>query len=510
MSKLVRLLFTVGLIRLVLCQSLMASDFNIKKYGAKGDGVTNNTAVIQKAIDRLSKHGGGLIIFPEGTYLTGSLLLKSNISICLKKGSILLGSTNPYDYYPLVLSESFKNDDNAPLALIMASGARNISLEGEGMIDGQGLALALAIDSLHHKGIKIDPHYNTRRMRPDGNIRPKLFSFFGCDGIKVKGLSLRNSSCWGLSFNLCSHLVIEDADILNRAYWNNDGIDISDCRNVRVAHCSINSADDGICLKSHQPDACNDSIYIEDCEVRSSASAVKFGTASWGGFKNITIDNIRVFDTFRSAIAIESVDGGVIENIKVSRITAKHTGNAIFIRLGHRGGKNVGSIKNIMISDVSVEVPFDRPDLNYDLRGPEVDFFHNPFPSSIVGIPGYDIQNVRLENIEIIYPGRATKAMGYVPLWRLQQIPEQIDRYPEFSMFGELPAWGFYVRHAENIVMKNIKLRLADEDFRPAIVLDDAKDVSFDGLSLPNGTNQIAAQNSTITKTGELNITNIK
>ena len=311
---------------------------------------------------------------------------------------------------------------------------------------------------------------------------------FFCQSARIYqlGLHLMNSACWGVTFDLCSGLSIDQVSMTNRAYWNNDGFDITDCRRVKITRCNVNSADDGICLKSYHPDACNDSIYIADCDVRSSASAIKLGTASWGGFKNITIDNIRVFDTFRSAIAIESVDGGNIENICVSRITAKNTGNALFIRLGHRAGERAGTIKNVFIKDMNIEVPFDRPDINYDLRGPEVDFFHNPFPSSIVGIPGHYIEGVHLENIEITYPGRATKGMAYIPLSRLKQVPEQIDKYPEFSMFGELPSWGFYIRHAKDITLKNVRLKLADSDYRPAIILDDVRGEQMEQVSFPS------------------------
>ena len=199
----------------------------------------------------------------------------------------------------------------------------------------------------------------------------------------------------------------------------------------------------------------------------------------------MTIEDIEVFDTFRSAIAIESVDGGVIENIKVNNVVAKNTGNAIFIRLGHRSGERPGSVKHINLKNINVEVPFGRPDINYDLRGPEVDFFHNPFPASIAGIPEYRIEDVHLENIQISYPGRATKGMAYVPLSRLDQVPERIENYPEFSMFGELPAWGFYVRHAKGITFKNISLTLQDSDFRPAFVFDDVIDLQMDKIELP-------------------------
>lgn len=137
-------------------------------------------------------------------------------------------------------------------------------------------------------------------------------------------------------------------------------MDISDCRNVSITNCEINSADDGICLKSYYPGYANDSIYIANCTLSTSASTIKFSSASYGGFKNVTIENIKVYDTFRSVIAIESVDGADIENIEVSNVVAKNTGNAIFIRLGHRGGKNPGSIKNVYIHDIKVQVAFGR------------------------------------------------------------------------------------------------------------------------------------------------------
>ena len=150
---------------------------------------------------------------------------------------------------------------------------------------------------------------------------------------------------------------------------------------------------------------------------------------------------------------------------------------------------NTESGLHLTTSNLKCQVPFGRPDEAYDLRGPEVDFFHNPFPSSICGIPGNRIQDVTIENVEIRYPGRATKGMAYMPLWRVSDVPEQIKEYPEFSMFGELPSWGFYVRHAEDITFRNVSLTLADIDFRPAFVFDDTKRVSLQLVS-PSGEDQ--------------------
>ncbi|MFT3738308.1 MAG: glycosyl hydrolase family 28 protein [Breznakibacter sp.] len=291
-------------------------EFIVTQHGVVSDGKTLNTKAIQALIDHTSEQGGGTIVFPQGRFLTGSLEMKSNVGLYLAKDAVLLGSTNPYDYIkpPTPNSpQSPKTDDNSELGLILAIGAEHITLSGPGTIDGQGLQLALNGDSLHHTGELIDKNYNARRMRPSELVRPKLFRFLNCKHIRVTGLTLTNSANWGLSFDLCEQLELDGLKIINRAYWNNDGIDVTDCRCVRITNCHVNAADDGICLKSYHPNSTNDSIYIANCEIRSSASAVKFGTGSYGGFRNVTIEHIRVFDTFRSAIAIESVDGAVIE-----------------------------------------------------------------------------------------------------------------------------------------------------------------------------------------------------
>ncbi|MCL3779340.1 glycoside hydrolase family 28 protein [Prolixibacteraceae bacterium JC049] len=480
---------------------------DVTKHGVVSDGEVVNTKAIQQLIDKESKKGGTTLVFPQGSYLTGSLVMKSNVNIYLEKGAVLLGSTNPMDYEKIEMPgrpESPKKDDNSQMALLVAHKANHFTISGKGTIDGQGRKLALNIDSLHHAGVLIDPKYNYRRHRPNETARPKLVRFSQCNNVRLEGLTMKNSACWGLSFELCKKLVLENLKIENRAYWNNDGMDISDCNNVVVNNCDVNSADDGICLKSYYPGYCNDTIRITNCTIRSSASAIKFGTASFGGFKNVTIDNIKVYDTFRSAIAIESVDGAIIENIEASNIEAKNTGNAIFIRLGHRGGEKPGAIKNVYLHNIQVEIPFGRPDINYDMRGPAVGFFHNPIPSSITGIPGFQVENVKLENIEVTCPGRASKGMAYVPVSRLDQVPNNIKGYPEFTMFGELPSWGMYVRHVNGIEMNNVKFSLTDTDYRPAFVFDQVEKLTIDKLTLPTTTGKsIILKETTKTKINE-------
>ena len=459
----------------VLSISVAQEDYNILDFGAIADAKTLNTTAIQATIDAANKNGGGRVLVPEGRFLSGTILMKSNVELHVEKGGVLLGSTRPEHYLKL----------NRWKAFVMADNQENIAITGQGEIDGQGRKLALHLDSLFYAGIIDSLHYNFVEMRPKYYLRPQLIEFVNCKNIEVKNITLKNAACWVQTHDKSENIVIDSVTTISDAYWNNDGIDISDCKNVRITNCFVNAADDGICLKSHKEGYLCEDVYIENCTVRSSASAVKFGTRSHGGFKNVVIKNIKVYDTFRSAIAIESVDGGILEDVLVENIEATNTGNAIFIRLGKRNKKGeVGTLKNVTLKNIKVDVAYERPDYAYEVRGPALPFFHNTFPSSIVGIPGYKVENVTLENIEINYPGKGNDGLAYRPISDLDRVPENINHYPEFSMFRELPAWGFYVRHVDGLTMKNIKLNCAEPDYRPPMVFDDVQNLNISALGI--------------------------
>jgi polygalacturonase len=464
----------------------VARMLNVLSFGARGDGATLNTTFIQAAIDSAAAMGGGVVVVPAGRFLSGTLVLKSNVELRLRQGASILGSINPADYQHL--------------ALILAEGQENISITGKGTIDGQGRKLGLYMDSLFYAGKLDSAHYNLRRKRPEN--RPGNFKISNCKNVHVSGITVKNACGWVQTYRLCEGLVIDSIRVESDAYWNNDGIDIADCKKVRITHCYVNSADDGICLKSEDgADHWNEDIYIADCTVRSSASAVKFGTTSVGGFKKVRIKNIRVFDTFRSAIALESVDGGDLEDIQVDNIVATNTGDGIFIRLGQRNkGGRTGTLRNVTIKNVKVQIPFDRPDKNYDLRGPDLPFFHNPFPCSITGIPGHPVENVTLENIEISFPGRGNDGLANIPLSRLKDVDENEAGYPEFSMFGELPSWGFYVRHVDGLTMKNIMVKTMEKDFRPAFVFDDVNKLELNNISIGKANDNVPVVLNRVTR----------
>lgn len=485
---------------LLLPWLLLASGCNQKgeksiiSYGAKADGITNNAASIQKAIDDASSNGGGRVTVPPGNFMTGTLFLKSGVDLHLEAGASLLGSDNTHDY-----AEGKKS-------LIVAKNQQNISISGTGTIDGRGQELMLDIFKKLRSGeLKEDTIWLVKRP---GIARAHVLYFHTCSGIKVTGVTLKNSSDWVQDYRECTDVLIDRITVQSTAYWNNDGLDITDSKNVKITNCFINASDDAICLKSERPGSSCEAIFIDSCTLRSSANGFKLGTASTGGFRDVKVRNLTVFDTYRSAIALESVDGGFLENIDIQNVVAKNTGNAIFIRRGHRNTNGaVGTLKGIYIANVKAEIPLYKPDQGYPIEGPpdhlrpgedkmprRPSHFHiygHPFlpynliPSSIVGVPGYPVQDVTLENIEITYGGMANKEIAWIPLPTIAHIPENAAGYPEFSMFGELPAWAFYIRHAEGIRIKNMTVKYLKEDFRPAFVVDDVKGIDLTALSIP-------------------------
>lgn len=460
-----------------------AKTYDIATLGAKGDGVTDNTAVIQKAIDDASAAGGGKVLVPKGKFVTGIITLRSGVELFVSPTAMLLGSIKRSDYGP----------SRRASALIVANNQHHIAIRGGGTIDGRGREVVADVDRMLKEGTLQDPSWQTvnpwGQKRSDESNRPHLLTFKNCDQVTIEGVLFKDAACWVQTYSECTNLTIKNIRVKSTAYFNNDGIDIADCRNVKVTGCNVDADDDGICLKSHNPNAFCDSIEISDCIIRSSASALKFGTASHGGFKHITVKNLNIYNTFRSAIALESVDGGTLEDVTIENVKARNTGNAIFIRLGHRKTQApIGKVRNIKISNVTVEVPSGKPDKGYEMEGPVVKVPHNLFPASITGLPGHPVENVTLENISITYGGGADKKVAYVGLDSLQNVPEQASDYPEFSMFGELPGWGLYVRHASGITLKNIKLACKKADFRPAAVFDDVQQLQVQSLLVPSAT----------------------
>ena len=441
-----------------------AGDYPASLFGIRSDGVTPNTRSIQYAVDFIHARGGGRLVFEVGRYLTGSIHLKSDVGLEIREGATLLGSLNPFDY-----------DKDGFTALLLADSQRNISIGGKGIIDGQGRTVAANIMALAHSGVIQDP---LQHDRPNEANRPMLIYFRNCSAVTIKGITLANAASWVETYDQCRDLTIDSIRVDSKAYWNNDGMDIVDCSQVRITGCLVDAADDGICLKSHDPAAACTDVLIRDCTIRSSANAIKFGTVSRGGFRNIRILHNRVYDTYRSALALEAVDGAEIRDVVADSLEAVNTGNALFVRIGARSGSRQSSLANVSIRHFSIEIAAAKADTGYPYEGPIEDQPRNISPIVLTGLPGAFLRDIRLEDVTVRYPGGGSPFIASrVPT---DSVPEAPANYPEFSMFRELPAWGLYIRHARGIQVKNLRLYAAAKDYRTAIVLDDVEGANWE------------------------------
>lgn len=463
--------------------------YDVRTYGAKGDGSTLDTAAINAAISAAGEAGGGTVYFSPGVYLSASIRLKSNITLYLEAGSTIEAALHTVAKYdepePNEWGDKFHYQDfghsHWQNSLIWGIGLHDVSIVGPGLIHGKGLDNGFNRFADESKGEK---RYHGN---PEGSGN-KAIALRDCHNVILRDFSLLHGGWFGILATGVDNLTIDNLKIDT----NRDGMDIDACQNVRITKCSVNSPwDDGICLKASyglgKIRHC-DNITISDCYLAGNfnegtlidgtfkrsapeyksykTGRIKLGTESNGDFKNIAITNC-VFDDSRG-IAIESVDGSHIEDVVISNITMRHVANSpIFIRLGSRlrgpAGTPIGSIRRVSINNL----------VAYDAE--------SSLGSVISGVPGHPIEDLRFSNILIVQQGGGTKELSeHVP-------PEEEKSYPEPSMFGAVPSYGFFFRHVRGIEMNHVKLDFLQPEARPAIVLSDVQDAYFDHLNFKRG-----------------------
>ena len=462
------------LLLLIFCLSAAMAEakvYNVQDYGAKADGETIDTPAINRAIEEAATAGGGTIYFPAGEYACYSIRLASHIHLYLEQGAQIVAAfpTASEGYDEAEPNEHNKFQDfghsHWKNSLIWGIGLEDISITGPGLIYGKGL---------------------TREESRLSGVGNKAISLKLCKNVTLKDISMLQ----------CGHFAllatgVDNLSILNvKVDTNRDGFDIDCCKNVRISNCTVNSPwDDAIVLKAsyglgYFKDTEN--VTISDCLVsgydrgsvldctwqRDEPQApdhgfvtgrIKLGTESSGGFKNIAITNC-IFERCRG-LALETVDGGHLEDIVISNITMRDIVNApIFLRLGARlrspEGTPVGVMKRVRISHVNV--------FNADSR----------YSSIISGIPGALIEDVALDNIHIYYQG------GYSEEDGLRMPPEQEKTYPEPWMFGTIPAKGMFIRHARGVSLSDIHFHYAKPDGRPLFVTDDAGEIYYHRITV--------------------------
>jgi len=411
---------------------------NVKDFGAKGDGKTMDTEAIQSTIDKCFMMGGGEVFLPTGKYLVGCIILKSNINLNISSKAVLLGSTNKDDYQIIVPNyESRTNNLYVNRSIIYAENADNISVTGEGIIDGQGTDKAFSI------------------TRPQIN-RPFLARFTNCSKLIIKDITMLESANWTCYLLGCKGVIIDNLKIRNTVRANRDGLDIDCCENVEVSNSRINSMDDAIVLKSTGP-AITRNINITNCSVSSHASGIKFGTETTGGYENITISNceIRNIPTY-SGLSMMIVDGGIMKNISINNIVMDSVNIPFMIRLGNRARPykagipipESGSIENITISNVVVT--------------------NAGQTSHITGLLKKKIKNISFKNINVQYRNKyERKPLAY------NRVPLKETMYPSGQLYGNnLPASAFYFRDIDGITIDKLIISIPKKDSRVAVVFD--------------------------------------
>jgi polygalacturonase len=443
-----------------------SSYFNVKNYGAKGDGKTIDSPAINSAIEAAAKEGGGTVWFPAGKYASYSVRLQSNITLWLDAGATLIAASptenqgfdvaepNETDMYQDFGHSHWKN------SLIWGINLENVTICGQGMIDGAGLTR------------------ETDRTKGVGN---KAIALKLCRNVTLKDIRMFRCGHFALLATGVDNLIVDNLLIDT----NRDGLDIDCCRNVRIANCGVNSPyDDAIVLKAsyglgffrntenntitncfvsgYDMGSMLDGTFRRDIPQSSNqdypCERIKLGTESSGGFKNITISNC-IFERCRG-LGLETVDGGDLEDVTISNLVLRDVNaSPIFMRLGARmrspKGTPVGHLRRISIDNVRV--------YNAD----------SMYVCLIAGIPGHPIEDVKLSNIYLYQQGGGTKAHATLT------IPEKESSYPEQTMFGPLPAAVFYIRHANNVQINNAEAQFLNPDERPSVCLDDVNDVAF-------------------------------
>jgi len=444
--------------------------YNIISFGAKGDGIQSDTEAIQNAVSECCRSGGGTVLFPNGTYLTGTITLGDNVELYLAPNAVILGSKDLSDYR--VSEPSPLTPDISWESIFFAKNVKNIKITGSGMIDGQGECFECGSEAF-----SIDDNNRRKDSRP--KIRPSLVYFKDCKDIQLNGIKLHNAAQFATLFENCSDLKFDMIHIKNRSNQNTDGLHFFDCNDIFISSCKFDCGDDAIVM-NRSAERC----VITNCIISSRWSGIRLGPFSKGKIRNFTVSNCIIHDTYGSAIKLQMGEGGIMENLLFQNIVMDNVTGPISIRLAHFSGWQVknegefspGILKNVSFNNIFARIAENALPLPHEVQ---------PFPGelrsciNIAGIPENMIEAVSFSNIHAIFHGGGTADEA-----KRNDIPEMDYRYPEYYIFGTLPAYGLYARHVRGLVIDNVRFELEKPDLRYGILCDDVEDLELSDVKI--------------------------
>jgi polygalacturonase len=433
--------------------------YDVKDFGAAGDGVTLDTDAIQKAVDECEKNEGGVVVLPPGNYLSGTIYLCDNLEFRILPGATLIGTKDESKFEPKENEEQMKasGDGCAILnyGLLVGKELGNIRITGGGALD----------DLRHQRG------------------GPKPIALKECNNITIRDININNSPLYALNLGNCESVLIENVRINNS---NADGIVLDSCRDVQVNNCQIRSRDDAMVLKgslAYGEPTTSANIVITNCDLATSCVGFKIGSETKGDFRNIVFSNcvIHPLGIARSPLAgigINSVDGANIKGISISNVSMMGMKSPLLIRLGKRlrgdWTKDPGSISDIIINNISA--------------------VGSHFPVVLAGLTEKKVKRISLSNIHFAFdythdgnfkPGEIYRENGKRPPGRMNyiEIPEEEESYPDIRMFGDpLPVWAIFARHVTDVHFSNVHCYVESKDQRTSNLFIDATDIGLDGL----------------------------
>jgi len=422
--------------------------FDVRGFGAVGDGKSNDTAAIQRAIDACARKRGGVVALHNGTFLAGTLFLRSHVELHLTSTAVLLGTPDVAQYHAdrKVVYKTLNR------SLIFAEGCEQIAITGQGTIHGQGKAF---------RNGEQDP-------------RPVLIRLRDCRNVRLEGFLVKDSPSFGVHPIHCRQVRVEGLRIDSLVQPNSDGIDVDGCQDVFISNCNIHSGDDSIALKTIEPGApCRD-VVITNCILSSLCAAIRVGPDAVCDIQRVCASNCVIRDTNLNGVKIQGSFGVVMRDMVFSNMVMDNVTGPISIRLAgwKMGAGNVwavfddsnwekGQLRNILFENIRARVPKDA------------------FKSgiSITGTPRTRPRQITFSHLDVSFPGGGTAQEA-----RRRSVPDLERDYPECYIFGVLPAYGLYVHHADGITLDNVRFHLEAEDLRPAIVCDDVQGLDITGF----------------------------
>jgi polygalacturonase len=435
-----------------ICQAQTTNIYDLRAFGAVGDGATLDTKALQDAIDKCSAAGGGTVLVAGGKFVTGTFYLKSDVTLRVDSGAMILGSTNIADYTTDTDRTMYGGEPYMNRCLIFAKDAKNITIEGQGIIDGRG---------------KSFPSPGDRQRN-----RPKMIRFLRCSNIRVHDITLQWPASWTSEWRYCDDMAFDNVSIWSRGISNGDGLDFDGCTKVRVTNSKFDNGDDCICLQTSLTDKPCKDIYIANCSFSGRWAGIRIGLLSRGNFEDVTMTNCSFSNHNDSGLKIQMNEGAEMKNMVFTHLTMTNVPRPLFLTFCQKNAW-VDAPRELPPMKFVRNLQFDHITVDNETGTKNSAFV-------IIGMPGHPVENLTFSDIRAIFPGGGTAEDATNIVAELT--PENLGgRWPEIGGLKKtIPAHGLFAHHVKGITLRNVEFSTKTPDARPAVDFSDVTESKTD------------------------------